>query len=86
MTHHATIQALEEATEDLTKDLQLIGPMLQDLEQVIIDNDAIKHLIVVGPVRIKAYVPKKYKNWEVKFIEWDGKSFDPKTQYYIGTK
>ena len=38
-----------------------------------ITHDGESKIIVHGTISNKAYVPKKYDGWEVRFVEWDEK-------------
>jgi len=39
---------------------------------LLIHHDSRDTIFVYGGIEYKAYVPKRYYAWKVKFIEWDG--------------
>jgi len=71
------VEMLEDSIERLQKDLL---PLEQ---QMLVADDGIfityddgdnnnPFIIVYSPDKYRAYIPKKYDGWAVKFIEWNG--------------
>lgn len=72
MAHHAVIEALEEAVEALHQDLHVLAHMVKlDNKSMAVTHDNTK-IIVHLPLTYKAYVPKKFKLFEVAVSEWEG--------------
>jgi len=59
------IQYLENACEDLRTELRKVD------RKIVVTHDNHATLEVYGDPAIKAYVPKKYNGWDVKFSVWD---------------
>lgn len=71
MAHHAVIEALEDAVEALQKDLHVLIHMIKlDNKSMAITHDNDK-IIVHLPLTYKAYVPKKFKHFDVQVSEWE---------------
>lgn len=66
MTHHAVLQALEEAVHDLFDDLEPIRQQIVFKNQsMAIGHNAQDTIFVFIPSEYKAYVPKKYNGFQV---------------------
>jgi cytochrome oxidase Cu insertion factor (SCO1/SenC/PrrC family) len=64
----------------LEKNAQELEEALQPLKQLIythtemysVSHDSKDTLLVYAPSRLKAYIPKKFNEWDVRFIAWSG--------------
>ena len=64
---------LEEHVEQLRDDLKILEhQMQQSKDGMYITHNGEDALIVYASIRYKAYVPKRYQDLDVQFIEWDG--------------
>jgi hypothetical protein len=63
---------LEDSIERLRDDLRPLEQQMKDVKEgMYITHDG-ERIVVYTSIRFKAYIPKKYDNWEVVFVEWDG--------------
>jgi len=78
--HPLIMQLLEDAVEDLSKDLDILRQqMLVNKEGMFITyatDFQNERLVVYAPLAYKAYVPKKYKGFCVEFRVWDGENLE----------
>lgn len=64
---------LEDSAEELKKDLHVLeAQMKYEKSGMLITHNCEDSLIIYAAARYKAYIPKRYDNWPVKFIDWNG--------------
>lgn len=68
------LSILERDLELLEKELAVIKHDAQFYKKHLSFSHDGDVLIVFGDLKYKAYVPKKFNSWTVKFIEWDGET------------
>ena len=78
MTQAVIIQMLEDSAEHLRRDLSMLEhQMVQNRQGMLIAYDADEPcLVVYAAAKYKAYVPKRYNGWDVRFSVWDGKELE----------
>lgn len=71
------LKELEESVRRLFIELQVLNQeMLYHKEGMYIAHDGIETLLVYADKKYKAYIPKRFDDWDVRFIEWDGGEID----------
>ena len=78
---------LQQSAEKLRDELSILnlGHQVRNTGMYI-THDGESKIIVHGTISNKAYVPKKYDGWEVRFVEWDEKQsldIDEQLDLYI---
>ncbi len=68
------ISMLEDDLELLEKELAVIKNDAQFYKKHLSFSHDGESLCVFGDLKYKAYIPKKFNSWPVKFIEWDGET------------
>ena len=71
------VAMLEESVEKLRADLSMLEyQMKQNKDGMYITHDNYGTLVVYSSMTDKAYVPKTYDDWPVRFIEWNGEELE----------
>ena len=63
---------LEEEVENLFNDLDVLRPRLEEEKAGVFITHNGEDIVVYGPLKFKAYIPKKYNGWKVLFVESNG--------------
>lgn len=64
---------LDEAAEKLADELKVLQPQMAATgDGMFIAHNGIDSLIVYTSLAFKAYIPKRYNEWPVTFVEWKG--------------
>lgn len=65
------LQMLDDSVIKLTEELRIIEPQINlNQDRMFITHDDHQFILVFAPIKYKAYIPKKYDCWKVKFVEW----------------
>lgn len=75
MTHHAVIESLEEAIDDLADSLEPLIRMvtLDGHSMIITHNNTDLHVHI--PISYKAYLPKKFNGFAVEVFDYQGEQY-----------
>lgn len=66
-------ELLEKNAQDLEQALQPLKQLIYcNTEMYSVSHDSKETLLVYAPQRLKAYIPKKFNEWDVRFIPWSG--------------
>lgn len=67
------VTLLEKSVHRLKDELLMLeNRMLENNDGMYITHDGYDTIVVYASITYKAYIPKRYDDWDVKFIEWDG--------------
>lgn len=72
--YHLIYEMLEKNARELEEELLPLKQLFHGGgdEMYSVSHDGKDTLLVYAPQRLRAYVPKKFNDWEVSFIAWSG--------------
>ena len=72
----AIMQLLDESTARLRDELKILENQLSPNDGMIISHDGVGEITIYATPSLKAYVPKTYDGWPVKYFDMTGFSFE----------